>query len=260
MAEGETKDKADGFPGDGKGHLGAAGDSIRENDRHLDDTKALAPGVIGGLDLEGIAIRGERAAKDGGKGRAAETFVARGRIHHGQARQQADVKASAVAEEESAQRPIEDAHAALVTRTDDKVIRLRRGKKPRQIGRIVREVGVHLDDAPVTARKRPTEGSAVGAAKPGLGRAMEHAETRMGPHQAFGEGAGAVRRGIVHNQQVGRRKRGKDSLDEAWEVLAFVVSGGDDERARRHQPASWATRRKSSANASSGGSVARHSP
>ena len=134
MADGEAEDEANGFPGDGQGHLGAAGDAVGEDDGNFDNAEASTPSVIGGLDLKGVTLSGDGALEDGCQSFTAETLVASGGVHHGQTREEADVETSAITEEETTKGPVENADAALtVAGTNDKISRLGGGEEARKV-------------------------------------------------------------------------------------------------------------------------------
>jgi len=87
-----------------------------------------------------------------------------------------------------------DPAARRVARTDHEVRRAidDRPDDVRQDGRIVRPVGVHLEDDRRTSVERDLEAVEVGPTEPLLGRAMTHADPGVGGRQLVGDAASAV--------------------------------------------------------------------
>ena len=104
--------------------------------------------------------------------------------------------------------PVLDAAALRVARPDHEVglaIASIGAISARQGRRVVRPVGVHLDDDRGAAAERLAEPVEVRPAEALLGGPMLDADARIGRGEAVGELAGPVGRAVVHDQQHGAR-------------------------------------------------------
>ena len=75
------------------------------------------------------------------------------------------------------------------------------------------EVGVHLDDDAGAAVERGAEPVEVGPAQALLGRAVPHADARIGGGQLVGQAAGAVGRVVVDDEQRRARQSAEDRAE-----------------------------------------------
>ncbi len=131
----------------------------------------------------------------------------------------------------AAETPALDAAAADVTRADDQIgAPFEGGQEVRQVARVVREVGVHLEDQVVVPLEGPAEAIEIGAPEAELARPVHHVDPFVPLGDAVGEGAGAVRGGVVDHQDVRVREDLEDSVEEGRQIVSLVVGRGDDER------------------------------
>ncbi len=150
-------------------------------------------------------------------------------------RQRTGEDAGEARQHQPAERPVAGTAAGNVTAADDDVGRLavHDVEHPWQQRRRVAQVGV--DDADDGGFRR-LEALDDGGAEPELAAAVNHLHS-MAPRQFIGERAGAVRRIVVDDDQlgveagapVGVENRG----DEIAEAIAFVVSGNDNRKRSR---------------------------
>ena len=106
-----------------------------------------------------------------------------------------------------------------------------------QIGRIVPEVGVHLDDNLRVAFEKVVEGSGIGGAESFLCLAMHDRYPVVIPAESVGNATGAVGGGVIDYENVVSEVG--DGSGQVGKVLALVVGGYDDrDPLRRHGPGS----------------------
>ena len=110
-----------------------------------------------------------------------------------------------------------------------------------QVGRVVREVGVHLDHVPAPRAQRVLEARHVGAAEAGLARPVEDLDVVARGRQRVGDLAGPVGRAVVDHQHAdARAARRSTRVHERLEVLGLVV-GGEDDPGRHERRVGYAT-------------------
>ncbi len=146
----------------------------------------------------------------------------------------ARVAAAGAGEQPPVQRPALHAAARHVAGAEHDVGALARGvDQARDVGRIVGEVGVHLDDEVGAGRERLVEAGEVGAAEAALARAVVDADSRARerarrraprsrPATVVDDEHGAV------DGRVAARERGSGERRRRREVLALVVGGDHD--------------------------------
>src|SRR5213078_1482908 len=81
----------------------------------------------------------------------------------------------------------------------------------------------------VAARQSPLEPGEVRRPQPVLRRPVQHVHVLVGRRDAVGELAGAVRAGVVDDEQLDLRHSRAQPPYELDQVVAFVVGGADDE-------------------------------
>ncbi len=118
----------------------------------------------------------------------------------------------------------------------------------RQAGRIVAEVGVHLDDGRRSAGERHAEAVEVGPAETLLQPAVADPDAQIDRRQRVGQVPGPVGRIVVDHEQRRRRQGGQDGRRDRLDVVGFVVRRQDD-------PDAGARRARSGCGVSDGGSV-----
>ena len=147
-------------------HLRAADLAVDEADRHLPDAEALAQRAVGQLDLERVAARVHRVEVDRLEHGAPEALEAAGQVAHRHAEHEPRVERAAGRDRRAGRSaPVLDAAARDVARAEHEVGVLRRREQPRHVGRVVREVAVHLDDQLGARVERAAEAGEVGRAR-----------------------------------------------------------------------------------------------
>src|ERR1039458_8313519 len=96
-------------------------DALGENDRHLDDFESLPPKPVRHFNLNAVTFRENGIEIDGLKRATAKTFVAAGRVAKRHSGDNPDVNFRAPAQYQPLERPVDDAHAAGITRAEHKV-------------------------------------------------------------------------------------------------------------------------------------------
>lgn len=94
----------------------------------------------------------------------------------------------------------------------------------------MRKVRVHLQDGVGGALQGPGEGGEIGLAQPLFFRPVQDLDApRMRGRQRLGDRAGAVRRGVVHDQEAKVGLQREDLLGQGAQVLGLVVGGQEDQ-------------------------------
>jgi hypothetical protein len=94
----------------------------------------------------------------------------------------------------------------------------------------VREVRVHLEQVLVAGAQPVAKSLEVSGAEPELAGAVHHRDARVASRQLVEDAAGAVRRVVVHEQDVGVGQHFEDRRGDRADVVALVVRGDDDQR------------------------------
>jgi len=131
------------------------------------------------------------------------------------------------------QRPIDDADAVEISGADRDVVRVQRAQEIRQVGRIVREVSVHLPDGVCTGRDRMPQAVDIRHAQTAWARPMEHFDASIGlPCERVGDFPGPVRRAIVDDEQTGEVVL-KNQTGDPLEIGTLVVGWQNDQQIHR---------------------------
>ncbi len=139
-------------------HLGRPAHAFHELDRHLDDTEPLLHGAPREVHLEAVA-RGWRprpgpASPGSCAGRRGSRRSRRGRP---MPQRPPDVAVAALREQPAAQRPVDHRPAGHPARAEHQVGVRQRREQRGQLLRLVRAVGVHLDQHVVVPLEAPAE-------------------------------------------------------------------------------------------------------
>ena len=125
------------------------------------------------------------------------------------------------------QLPALDPAALDVARAEHQVGIARGGDQPRHVGRVVREVGVHLEDQLGPAGQRLPEARDVGAPEALLAAAVQHLDGLVLGGEPVRDRTGAVGRVVVHHEHAVLARRlgqlGEHGRDDRLEVLGLVV-------------------------------------
>ena len=126
--------------------------------------------------------------------------------------------------------PIHHAAARGVARADDEIglAGLDRGDERREHGRVVAEVGVHLDHDRGAAAERDAEAVEVRPPQALLGRPMPHPDARIRGGQLVGDPPGAVGRAVIDDEDRRGGQRLEDRGGDGADVLRLVVGRDDD--------------------------------
>src|SRR4051794_27930911 len=102
----------------------------------------------------------------------------------------------------------------------------------------MRSVGVHLHESVVlVVREAPAEAGPIGHSQALLGRPVQHVDRGVGFGQPIGDPAGAVRRIVVDDENVGVGRTSAQLAHEPLDVLGLIEGRDDDQgRHRRRQP------------------------
>jgi hypothetical protein len=106
-------------------------------------------------------------------------------------------------------------------------------KKVSQMRRVVREVGVHLEDEVILPLESPPETGDVRRPKAELLGAPKNVNARVRRDNPVDDLPCSVGRPVVYNEDLEARILGQHRLGQASDVFSLVVRRDDDERAFR---------------------------
>src|SRR6478752_7548152 len=214
-----------GFEHDSAAHLRVPDRAIVEDDRYLDHPEAATLGAVGQLDLEGVALGGDRVEVERLEHGAPEALEAAGRILDAHPQPRRRVQRAAAGDRAANQPPVADPAPGDVAGAEcDVCALLDGGDQPRHVRRIVREVAVHLQDELGALVERAAEAGEVRRAEPLLALAMEDGDERQLRGEAIGELPGAVGRVVVdHEHAVAVAQNALQGAQHRLEILVLVV-------------------------------------
>ena len=208
--------------------LGLAELAVLKGDRHLADVEAQLVHLVRNLNLEDVALGGQRIQVQLLQHFALEGAVACGHVRHVGAEGDGDVLVAQLGQQEAVLRPVDHFPALDVAGTDGQICAvIQRVEKPVQFLRRVGAVGIHLHQHLVVALQAPVEAGAVGGQQAVLAGAVQHVDLVVGGGELVGLRAGAVRRVVVHDEDVHGILRSQHALDDKREVLHLVVGRND---------------------------------
>ena len=133
----------------------------------------------------------------------------------------------------AAQPPPLDAAARDVPRPDDDVRPfVERADEVRQVLGVVREIGVHLEEAVVAFAQALIERLQIRRSQPELARAVHDSDVVVLGGDGVGQVTGAVGRSVVDDEDVGVGRGCAHPVQKAGEIVTLVVSRRDDESPR----------------------------
>jgi glycosyltransferase involved in cell wall biosynthesis len=231
IPEAERPYAPDRLPYDASRHLGLPQIAVREDDRDLAQGKAVAPCTQAHLDLEGVPFGADSIEIDGFENGAAETLEATGGVGDGQSGDPSRVQIGRVGEQEAGDGPVHDRDPAVeVPGAENEVVLAYRGEELWQVGGVVGEVRVHLEDGVVVASEGPPKAFDVGGSQAELPRPVQHVEARLLAGELIGYLSRAIGGRVIDDEDVEPGVLFEDERHQPWQVVAFVVRGYDDER------------------------------
>src|SRR5215218_9663471 len=182
-------------------HLRAPDLAVAEDDRDLAHAEAAAHGAVGQLDLERVALRANAVEVDRLEHFAPVALEPSREVAHLQPEHPLGVPAAPARDDAPPDPPALDLTAVHVARAEHHIGVVSRAQQAGEVGRVVREVGVHLADERGTGIQGPAEAGQVGLAEAELRVPVKHLDLagELG-RQAIRDGAGAVGRGVVDDQ------------------------------------------------------------
>ena len=175
--------------------------AVREADRYLDDPEAPPHRPVCRLDLECVALGLDRIQVDRLEHAAPIALEATREIPDPDAEQHTRVERAAPRDDAPAEAPVRRAAAWHVPRTEREVgSRLAGGEQARHVGRIVREVAVHLEDVLRALDKHVTEAREIRGPEALLLLAVEHRDEVELLREPVRDLAGAVGRVVVDHE------------------------------------------------------------
>jgi hypothetical protein len=213
-------------------HLGLAQLSIAKNDRELDDPAVDPLDIVHRTHLEPVSLQFQPIPGDLFEHLAAVAAKAPRAIvclepEHGSCE-----KVAPGADPLAYQPPVFGPSPAHVARADDQIRVRDPGQKEGEVARMVREITVHLEDVRIVALQGPPESQNVGCAQPQLARAVQYKDPFPLDGQLIGDLARAIRRIVVHDEQIETALLRLDAIDQGDEIVALVVGRYHNQRSR----------------------------
>jgi hypothetical protein len=227
----QRRDLDDGLDDDGAAHLRRSLCPVGEGDRHLLDPKALSDRAVGHLDLERVALRVDGLEIDRLEHGAPEALEPARQVVNGESEQHARVERASPRDDPPDDSPVPSAAAVHVPRAERDVgTAVARRDEPWNVGRVVREVAVHLEDQVGVGAECVSEGGEVGGTEPFLAGSMQHGDVVELRREPVGDLAGAVRGVVVDHEDADAVRA--ERVHHVLEVLALVVRRQADGRNR----------------------------
>ena len=271
VAHGPGRDPPQRLADDGAAHLRLAVGALDERDRDLAHPHPRPLHAERDVDLEAVALRGDRRHAHLGQRAAPEAAVAAGDVVQREPQRPARVDVARAGEQAPVPRPALGPAAGHVAGTEDDVGVPGRRQQAGQLLRGVRAVGVHLHDPPdavgeavAPAVQHRAERVHIGRAETGPRRVVVHPDAGVGRGDRLGERAGAVGAAVVDDEDPQPGQGVQQPRDEAGEALALVVRGDGDQhvgpvRTRSRHAASRRRRTSPTATAPSPSATSTHS-
>jgi hypothetical protein len=203
--------------------------AVLEDDRDLADREARVVHAPDHLLEKRVARRAHAERVDPLEHGAAIAAEARGAVAHGHAQQHARVQVREARQEAPALRPVRDAAARHVARSDHEVGFGGDLEHVRQVTRVMAVVAVHREHALEAVVERVAEAGEIGGAEAELAGAAQQGEARLVAARRGDEIARAVRAVVVHHEHVDPLVLREHVRGERDHVLRLVVGGQDDE-------------------------------
>ncbi len=211
-------------------HLGRAELTIDEGDRVFLDAQTTPDQAPDELAEERVPVGGRRRGVDGGQRRGAVDAEPRRAVTDPETEDPGGVAVPPPGEQASVERPVARAAPRHVARADHGVgAPLDAGDHRRDLGGIVREVGIHRHDRLVSVGEGDGEAVAVRGPEALLAGTMEHRDPAELAGHALGELAGSVRAVVVDDQDGGGGARIPQGPQHPHDVLRLFVGGEHDD-------------------------------
>src|SRR5438270_324379 len=172
-------------------HLRLPRPAVAEHDRDVADAEPGADGPVGHLDLEAVAVEVDPIQVERLQDLAAKALEAAGEVADVDAEKQPRVETPALGQRAAMPPPALHAPSLGVARAENEVRVPGRFHEARDVGGVVREVGVHLEHEVRSAVERVRETRQVSAAESLLPRAVQDAHLRPLGGEAVGDIPGA---------------------------------------------------------------------
>ena len=173
----------------------------RKHDRYLLNLESGKQRTVGHLDLEHIPLRSHATQIDRFEHTAMDAFESAGQIANIDPQDQPRVQPAAAADQPAQQSPVAHAAARHVAGSEHEIGRVRGLQQVAEVRRVVREVGVHLDDELGAAVERVRKPGQVCLTETGFCAAVQHLDARRARSPAR-------RRSLRCRPATRRRRRG----------------------------------------------------
>ena len=169
-----SQDAEERFAEDAAAHLGGALLAVDEDDRHLGELHAQAPGRILHLDLESVAFHLDAIQVDGLQRPTRITNEPGSSVVQRHTGNDTDIFRSEERHQQPRHGPVDHVDTLDVTRPDHDIVALgRSGEQPHQVVGVVGEVAVHLAHEFETVLQSPAETGKVSCAETQLAAALQ---------------------------------------------------------------------------------------
>ena len=207
--------------------------TVNKRDWPLHDAESALVGAIRHFDLERVAVGADGIEIQTLENACRKAFEPAGQVVEWQSQDQSRVERAALAEQAAHNWPVLCLTTPHVPRAQHHVNIFERGAQRRERTRIVREIGVHLEDMLITPREGVVEAGPIRRAQALFASAVQHRHPLWeAGGERFRELASAVWRVVVDDQHV-KCALSQDLLHKGLQVFDFVV-GWDDDQAVVH--------------------------
>ena len=183
------------------------------------------------LYLEGIAAELDLVKLDGLQHTAAVALETRCGVVNLEAGDKPHVLAGEIAHQDTPHGPVDNIHSRDIARADGKVVTLVMActVETRQVGGIMAEVGVHLEDILIVVLQCPLEALDIRSAESELAGTLNDEETsgKLIRHQSLYDCSRAVGRAVVDDEDMKLLVELVDSPNDFLDVFLLVISRND---------------------------------
>ena len=223
----ETHHTKESLTEDATAHLADTLATVDKDDGHLFD---FEPYLVSGklhLNLEAVALEAYLVEGDGGKHTAAVALEAGGGVVDLEAGDHAHVLGREIAHQHAPDGPVDDIDTAHIARTDSYIVALVMTGRVEawQVGRVVTEIGIHLEDVVVIVLERPLETGDIGGAESEFAAALDEkqAVAKLVGHKALDYLGSTIRAAVVDDQDVKTLVQGENRTNDFLHIFLLVV-------------------------------------
>lgn len=229
----EFADTEYGLAEDAGIHFARAKLTVDENDWILHNPEAQLICLEFHLDLEGITLEFDSVEIDSFEHLAAVAYESGGAVAQSHACDCAHISRCEIRHQHASHRPVDHVYTRDIARshTDIRSFILACMVEVGEVGGIMREVGIHLDDKLIVAFQSPLESVDIGCAQTEFAASALQIDASGVLTHLSAHGIGrAVRRPVINYEKIESVRELHDGIDHFLDILNFIVGRYDNKR------------------------------